>query len=50
MLSYSIFNLKIIDARIRKALGIIEHLIEYKGELDFILLNEKFKEVNQRFK
>ncbi len=49
-LIYLVSNLKSTDARIRKALGIIEQLKEYLGELDFKLLNEKFKEVNYRFK
>ena len=48
-LIYLVFNLKSTDARIIKALVIIEHLKEHAGELDFKLLNEKFKEVNSRF-
>ena len=49
-LIYLVSNLKGTDARIKKSLGIIEHLKEYLGELEFKLLNEKFKEVNNRFK
>lgn len=49
-LIYLVSSLKSTDARIRKALGVSEHLIESKGELDYKLLNEKFKEVNNRFK
>ncbi|MDA9938076.1 YdeI/OmpD-associated family protein [Salibacteraceae bacterium] len=49
-LIYLVSNLKSSDARIRKSLGIVEHLSEYEGELDFKLLNEKFKAVNIRFK
>jgi uncharacterized protein YdeI (YjbR/CyaY-like superfamily) len=49
-LIYLVLKIKSEDARIRKALGIVEHLVEFNGELDFRALNEKFKEINQRSK
>ena len=49
-LIYLVSQLKSVDARIRKALGIIEHLVEYNGEIEYKALNEKFKEVNERSK
>lgn len=48
-LIYIVSQLKNPDPRIKKALGIVEHLKEEKGKLDFRLLQEKFKEINQRF-
>lgn len=49
-LIFLVSKLKNVDARIRKALGIVEHLNEFNGELDFKALNEKFKEINERTK
>ena len=49
-LIYMVSKLKNIDARIRKALGIVEHLNDFNGILDYKALNEKFKEINQRSK
>jgi len=49
-LIFLVSKLKNVDARIRKALGIVEHLNEFNGELDFKALNEKFKEINIRTK
>lgn len=49
-LIYLVSQLKSVDARIRKALGIVEHLIEYKGKIEYKALNEKFKEINERSK
>lgn len=49
-LIYTVSKLKNVDARIRKALAICEHLVEYNGELDYKALNDKVKEVNQRHK
>ncbi|MGB0390867.1 MAG: YdeI/OmpD-associated family protein [Salibacteraceae bacterium] len=49
-LIYMVSKVKNVDAKIRKALAIVEHLNEAQGELEFRALNEKMKEVNQRFK
>lgn len=49
-LIYMVSQLKNTEPRIKKALGIVEHLIETRGALDFKQLNEKFKEINARFK
>lgn len=49
-LIYMVAKVKDVDAKIRKALAIVEHLNEVNGKLDFKALNEKFKSVNQRFK
>lgn len=48
-LIYIVSQLKNPDPHIKKALGIVEHLKEEKGKLYFRLLQEKFKEINQRF-
>ncbi|MBD80147.1 MAG: hypothetical protein CL840_14635 [Crocinitomicaceae bacterium] len=47
-LIFIVHKLKNVDSRIKKALGIVEHLNEFNGELDYRALNEKIKEVNQR--
>jgi len=49
-LIFLVSKLKNEDARIRKALGVVEHLNEFNGEIEFKALNEKFKEINQRAK
>lgn len=49
-LIYMVIKVKSEDARIRKALAIVEHLNEFSGMLDYKGLNEKMKEVNQRFR
>ena len=49
-LIYLVLKIKSVDARIRKALAIVEHLNEYDGKLDFKALMAKMIEVNQRYK
>ncbi len=49
-LIYMVSQLKNSEPRVKKALAIIEHLKEQQGELDFRVLNQKIKEVNNRFK
>lgn len=41
-------KVKSSDIRIKKSLVIMAHLCETEGELDFKLLNQRFKEANQR--
>lgn len=41
-------KVKNVDSRINKALAIVDHLMENKGEIDFKGLNAKIKEYNQR--
>ena len=41
-------KVKSSEIRIKKALVIMEHLKETAGKLDFKLLNQRFKEANQR--
>lgn len=49
-LIYLVSKVKSADAKIRKALAIVEHLLEYQGKLDYKGLNSKMKEVNERFR
>jgi uncharacterized protein YdeI (YjbR/CyaY-like superfamily) len=49
-LIFLVGKLKNEEARIRKSLGIVEHLNEFNGKVEFKALNEKFKEINQRVK
>ena len=49
-LIFLVGKLKNEEARIRKSLGIVEHLNEFNGKVEFKALNEKFKEINQRAK
>ncbi|MEZ4722937.1 MAG: YdeI/OmpD-associated family protein [Flavobacteriales bacterium] len=43
-------NVKSPEIKIRRALVLMEHLAESRGELDFKLLNVKIKEANQQAK
>lgn len=49
-LLYIVNKVKNSDSRINKALAIMDHLNEAKGQLDFKALNEKIKAYNQRAK
>ncbi len=46
-LLYIISKVKNTDSRIRKSLAIADHLTANKGNIDFRLLNEAFKEYNK---
>ena len=48
-LMYIVLKLKAADKRIVKSLAIAEHLAEANGKLYFKQLNEKIKELNQRY-
>ena len=43
-------NVKSSDIRIRRALVVAQHLITYKGKLDYKILAQEIKEANQRAK
>lgn len=47
-LIYLASQVKNSDSRLRKAMAIVEHLKEAKGQLDFRQLNEKIKFFNQK--
>jgi autonomous glycyl radical cofactor GrcA len=48
-LMYIVLKLKSSEKRIIKSLAIAEHLADCNGKLDFKELNEKIKEINQRY-
>ena len=48
-LIYIVSKVKSTDARIKKALAIVSHLVDVDGVLDFKLLNEKIKFYNNQF-
>ena len=45
-LIYIISKVKNTDSRLRKALAIVQHLKEFRGELDFKILNQTIKYYN----
>lgn len=49
-LIYIVSKVKSVDKQINKGLAILEHLNEFRGQLDFKQLNEKIKSYNQRDK
>jgi len=49
-LIYLVLKVKNTDSRIRKALAIMAHLKEVKGQLDFKMLNDTIKYFNQQAK
>lgn len=46
-LIYIVANVKNVQSRVNKSLAICEHLVTYKGNLDFKVLNETIKKYNQ---
>ena len=47
-LIYIVSKVKNIDKQINKGLAILEHLREFKGQIEYKQLNEKIKSYNQR--
>ena len=49
-LIYIVSKVKSVDSQLNKGMGILKHLSDFKGELDYNTLNVKIKEDNQRGK